>query len=92
MLDQRVRRAGYPLEHARHASAAPHREPAEAVPEIIRDLPIAQQRALVLHDVHGFSTGEIARSLGMPPGTVRSHLARARRRIAGRSHEDRDPG
>lgn len=39
------------------------------------------RRVLVLHDVEGFSHDEIAAMLGLAPGTSKSQLARARRRV-----------
>jgi len=35
----------------------------------------------VLHDVEGFTHEEIATMLGLVPGTSKSQLARARRRV-----------
>lgn len=48
---------------------------------IIRDLPSRQHRVLVLRDLQGFSTAEIAAILKCRQSTVRVHLARARLRI-----------
>ena len=36
----------------------------------------------VLHDVEGYDHGEIARLTGLAPGTIRTQLHRARRRLA----------
>jgi RNA polymerase sigma-70 factor (ECF subfamily) len=36
---------------------------------------------VVLHDLEGWKHREIARRLEMPPGTVRSHLHYARKRL-----------
>jgi RNA polymerase sigma-70 factor (ECF subfamily) len=44
-------------------------------------LPEAYRLVVVLADVQGFSYGEIARSLEIPIGTVRSRLARGRARL-----------
>ncbi len=43
-----------------------------ALPELLRDV-------FVLHDVEGYRHDEIAKLLGCPVGTSRSHLFRARR-------------
>jgi RNA polymerase sigma-70 factor (ECF subfamily) len=40
-----------------------------------------QRRVLVLHDMEGLKHGEIAADLGIPEGTVRSHLHFARRAL-----------
>ncbi len=46
--------------------------------EAILALPANQRAAVHLHYYEGYSTGEIAQILGQRPGTVRSHLSRAR--------------
>jgi RNA polymerase sigma-70 factor (ECF subfamily) len=40
-----------------------------------------QREIVLLHDLEGWKHGEIARSLELPSGTVRSHLHHARRRL-----------
>ncbi len=56
-------------------------EALETVVEVLKCLPEAQARALVLH-AHGFTYGDIARCVGAKVGTVRSriHNGRARAR------------
>ena len=46
--------------------------------EAILALPANQRAAVHLHYYEGYSTDEIAGILGQRPGTVRSHLSRAR--------------
>lgn len=46
--------------------------------EAILSLPANQRSAVHLHYYEGYSTDEIAAILGQRPGTVRSHLSRAR--------------
>ena len=46
--------------------------------EAIFTLSANQRAAVHLHYYEGYSTGEIAQILGQRPGTVRSHLSRAR--------------
>lgn len=46
--------------------------------EAILTLPANQRAAVHLHYYEGYTTDEIARILGQRPGTVRSHLSRAR--------------
>jgi RNA polymerase sigma-70 factor (ECF subfamily) len=40
-----------------------------------------QRQVIVLHDLDGMKHGEIAQDLGIPEGTVRSHLHFARRAL-----------
>ena len=47
----------------------------------LRVLPEARREVLLLHDLEGWTHREIAERLGLPPGTVRSHLHHARRRM-----------
>lgn len=44
-------------------------------------LPAGYREVLLLHDVEGFTHDEIARALGIAPGTSKSQLARARRAL-----------
>jgi RNA polymerase sigma-70 factor (ECF subfamily) len=52
--------------------------------------PVPRQ-VLVLHDVEGYTHEEIGALLGMPPGTARSHLHRARRLLVARLRDDGRP-
>jgi RNA polymerase sigma-70 factor (ECF subfamily) len=52
----------------------------ERVTSVIDGLPPEYRTALVLSDVEGMAYAEIARVLGIPVGTVRSRIFRARRR------------
>jgi RNA polymerase sigma-70 factor (ECF subfamily) len=45
------------------------------------ELPLVQRRAIVLHDIAGYSSREIAQLDGVAHETVRSRLFRARRRL-----------
>jgi RNA polymerase sigma-70 factor (ECF subfamily) len=47
----------------------------------IRALPPGYRRVLVLHDAEGFTHEDIAALLGVTPGTSKSQLAHARRRL-----------
>lgn len=49
------------------------------VHEVLQRLPDHFRAALVLRYVEGFSTGEVADLLGLPAGTVYSHLYRGRK-------------
>lgn len=59
---------------------APDRESRELV-EAILALSPNQRWAVHLHYYEGYSTDEIASILGQRPGTVRSHLSRARKAL-----------
>lgn len=56
---------------------APDRDSGE-VAEAVFGLPANQRAAVHLFYYEGYSTQEIAKILGQRPGTVRSHLSRAR--------------
>lgn len=45
----------------------------------LAELPEVRREVLLLHDLEGWTHREIAERLGLPPGTVRSHLHYARR-------------
>ena len=56
----------------------------------LRDLPVRQREALVLHHLAGLPVAEVASQLGVPEGTVKSWLSRGRRRVVSAlSAEDR---
>jgi RNA polymerase sigma-70 factor (ECF subfamily) len=44
-------------------------------------LPPERREVLLLHDLEGWTHREIAERMGLPPGTVRSHLHHARSRM-----------
>lgn len=47
----------------------------------LRALPDKQRAALVLRDIHGLSTGEVAAALGVAEVTVRTQISRARLKV-----------
>lgn len=47
----------------------------------VQQLSEVQREVLLLHDLEGWKHREIAERLEMPPGTVRSHLHYARKRV-----------
>ena len=53
----------------------------DEVTEAVMALPANQRAVVHLYYYEGYSSDEAARILGMRPGTVRSHLARARQRL-----------
>ncbi|MEU0079581.1 SigE family RNA polymerase sigma factor [Micromonospora tulbaghiae] len=48
----------------------------------LRRLPDAQRLVVVLHHLHDLPVAEIARTTGMPEGTVKSYLSRGRAALA----------
>jgi RNA polymerase sigma-70 factor (sigma-E family) len=55
----------------------------------LRDLPLRQRQVIVLHHLVGLPVDEVARELRVPPGTVKSRLARGRAAMAGSLQPDR---
>lgn len=88
LIDQREKsqRAPLPLEHA---PEAPGRESErlddrESIRAALRDLSSIERDVLVRFHAHEQSVREIAAALQMPEGTIKSHLHRARARLAER--------
>lgn len=52
-----------------------------AVDAAIGELPEQRRTAFRMHDVEGYSTGDVARIMGLSAGTVRSHVHHARRAL-----------
>jgi RNA polymerase sigma-70 factor (ECF subfamily) len=69
--------------------ALPFRDPGEAdelrtrLADAIARLTERQRSVIVLHDVEGFTHGEIGQMLGIPEGTARSDLHHARATLRG---------
>jgi RNA polymerase sigma-70 factor (ECF subfamily) len=62
-------------------------EPADLDPEVtaaLRSLPTQQRAALALHYLYDCSLAEIAQTLGVAEGTIKTHLQRGRRHLAER--------
>ena len=53
----------------------------ELVHDLLQMLPVKLRTVLVLKDVEGMGYGEIARSVGLSEGTVKSRVSRARERM-----------
>jgi RNA polymerase sigma-70 factor, ECF subfamily len=62
----------------RPADHAERRELGQLIQRAIRALPLDQRTVVLLADVEGLSYEEIAAATGMPIGTVKSRLSRAR--------------
>lgn len=63
-------------------AAAAGREARERIWDLVAEMPESWQAALRLRYLEGLSQPEIARALGVPVGTVKVHLHRARKRLA----------
>lgn len=62
--------------------AAAHRvEVAEILEREIQRLPVKHRTALTLYHLHGLSYEEIGEAMGLPDGTVKSYLFRARQEL-----------
>lgn len=67
---------------------AEQREVAALVSEALADLPFKQRIVVVLYYLQDMDLGEIADTLGVPPGTVKSRLYYARARLREALAED----
>jgi RNA polymerase sigma-70 factor (ECF subfamily) len=88
----RRRTEDVPVTAAGNASPAGDSERAELrgrLAEALRRLPAELETVVIMHDLEGFTHPEIARALGIPEGTCRSHLSRARRLLRERLGEYR---
>lgn len=71
---------------ASDATIAPQAVPALLLAELrqaIERLPDRERAALLLREVDGLETAEVAERLGSTPVTVRTHISRARARLRG---------
>ena|SRR5450432_2540499 len=88
---QRRKRPEAPMEFAENLpaggidpqQAATEAERRRALEMSLRMLPEKERAALVLRDLEGLSTGEVARVLGSSEATVRSQISKARVRVRG---------
>ncbi len=88
---RRRRRPENPMEYAGQlasAAADPHQalteiERSRALELSLRLLPEKERAALVLRDLEGLSTAEVARVLGSSEATVRSQISKARVKVKG---------
>lgn len=70
-----------PLAEIGELAVAVQEEDASALYESIMALDKRLRPVVVMHYIEGFSTQEIAAALGIPQGTVKSRLSRARKQL-----------
>ncbi|MGH7551791.1 MAG: RNA polymerase sigma factor [Longimicrobiales bacterium] len=70
-----------PSRHPSPERLAERSEIRERLLVALRELPEDRKTVLLLHDLEGWAHHEIAEHLGLPSGTVRSHLHYARKRL-----------
>jgi len=92
-LDHRERRRREPValgdrEDELRAPMGDEMESAESVESLLRPLSAVERDVLVRFHRDDCSVREIAEALRMPEGTVKSHLHRARRRLAALGREE----
>ena len=63
------------------AADAERRELRERLLAALAEIPEQHREVVLLHDLEGWKHREIGERLGLPEGTVRSHLHHARRRL-----------
>jgi RNA polymerase sigma-70 factor (ECF subfamily) len=64
------------------AQVPPASDEALALAEALRTLPMRQRRAIVLHHLIGMPVQQVATTMGVPAGTVKTWLGRGRRALA----------
>lgn len=86
LLSNRRRRARNRLAALRRTGASPDVAPPNGegidVMRALATLPLEQRQVVVLHHLLDLSVEEVARVLGLPVGTVKSRLGRARQALA----------
>ncbi len=106
-LRRQRRRPQYSLDAARDHPERPSIDPADPGPSpesgalrgelrgqieaALRELPDDWRMVVILVDVHGLSYEEVAQATGVPVGTVKSRLSRARARLRDRLRATREP-
>lgn len=81
---KRFRQRETPMDDAPPMGAMPRRAEPDLKSRLaaaIDGLPDKYRMVFVMHDVEGFTHEEIARSMGMPVGTSKAQLSRARARL-----------
>ncbi|BAJ73344.1 DNA-directed RNA polymerase specialized sigma subunit, sigma24 homolog [Microbacterium testaceum StLB037] len=82
-LERSGRRYRALLDRAPVSVAAPHDHDDSDVMAALRRLPEREQAVVVLSVLEGYAEREVAQVLGIPVGTVKSRLARAKTKLRG---------
>ncbi len=77
-LDARIEDAPEPARAAMQESGLATRQSADAVRRAVLALPVRYREPVILFYFHEMDVGAAARTMGMPEGTVKARLARAR--------------
>ena len=72
-----------------HPSPAHGRADSADLRDAFQRLPLDRRTLLVLHHLHGYGVKEIGAWLGVPTGTVKWRLSRARRALRAELERDR---
>ena len=80
-LDVRIEDAPEPSRAAMQESGLAMRQSADAVRRAVLALPVRYREPVVLFYFHEMDVGAAARTMGMPEGTVKARLARARAQL-----------
>lgn len=88
---RRLRLTPVPLEEAFPNGSEPaspggppgddERRAADRAARALATLPAVQRQAIVLHEIEGFSVGEVAEIQGVTPSAVKSRLSRGRQKL-----------
>ncbi len=93
-LDQHLEQYGdlwAPVEHGTPDRVLGQKELAARIWNALEHLPFEQRTAIILREIDGLSYDEIAFSLGVAVGTVKSRLTRAREALRGQLREASQP-
>jgi RNA polymerase sigma-70 factor (ECF subfamily) len=74
------------------ARTAEQHEEAQYLRYLLTRLPPAQQLVLILVELEGFASTEVAETLGIPAGTVHSRLRAAKQQLARAIEQEREHG
>jgi RNA polymerase sigma-70 factor (ECF subfamily) len=87
LREYHARRVMTPLEAIAEPAANPAAEPEQELWDLVADLPDPYRQVIVLYHMEEKSYDEVACMLGIPVGTVKTHLHRARKLLGARMEE-----
>jgi RNA polymerase sigma-70 factor (ECF subfamily) len=95
MRRDRARQRGHVRRYAEQlppSRVVPDEAAAEYLRYLMLKLPVAQQLVFMLAELEGFTSSEIAETLGIPVGTVHSRLRTAKQSLARAIEQERQHG